>query len=31
VASREDLDEALPAVERIIEIATRVLPTMPVF
>jgi hypothetical protein len=31
VASREDLDEALPAAERIIEIATRVLPTMPVF
>jgi hypothetical protein len=30
VASREDLDEALPAAERIIEIATRVLPTMPV-
>jgi HEPN domain-containing protein len=31
VASREDLDEALPAAERIIEIATRVLPTMPAF
>jgi hypothetical protein len=31
VASREDLDEALPAAGRIIEIATRVLPTMPVF
>jgi len=31
VASREDLDEALPAAERIIEIATRVLPTMPMF
>ena len=31
VASREALDEALPAAERIIEIATRVLPTMPMF
>jgi hypothetical protein len=31
VASREDLDEAMPATERIIEIATHVLPTMPVF
>ena len=31
VASREDLDEALPAAERIVEIAARVLPTMPAY
>jgi hypothetical protein len=30
VASREGVDEALPAAERIIAIVTRVLPTMPV-
>ena len=31
VASQEDLDEALPAAQRIVEIADRVLSTMPAY